>query len=566
MTDTAFLQYTGYVLALLAVWIMVRCARSMLKEKYVPEVWGYLELPDGSSRAIEHWECILGRAKASDILLTGEDIERSHAAIQRDGAGEWTISALDGGKGVWVNGEAVTGDAPLHGGDTIRLGKTDLRFLALSDAQRSTLQRKRPVTGRKVQPAATLLLLVCFQLVLLFQFFFTADTEDLFSISLAFGMLFALEWFAYFVMRSISVRGFEPETIAFFLTTVGFSVVASSAPESMVRQCLLFLAALAVFFALGVWLRDLRRVRAMRWLMAGAALGFLALNLLLSEEIWGAKNWLSIAGQSLQPSEFVKIAYVYAGAATLDRLFRRRNLILFIGFSAVCVGALALMGDFGTALVFFVCFLVISFMRSGSFATLFLAIGSAALAVMLVLTVKPYVAQRFATWGHAWEDPLSAGYQQVRTMSALASGGLFGRGAGAGWLKDIVAANTDMVFGVVCEELGLIVGLCCVMSILLLAVFSVRSAAAGRSSYYVIASCATVTIFMTQLALNVFGSLDILPFTGVTFPFVSKGGSSLISCWGMLAYIKAGDTRQGGSFALRTSFERRKKKRKGAAK
>ena len=467
---------------------------------------------------------------------------------------------------MWVNGEAVTGDAPLHGGDTIRLGKTDLRFLALSDAQRATLQRKRPVTGRKVQPAATLLLLVCFQLVLLFQFFFTADTEDLFSISLAFGMLFALEWFAYFVMRSISVRGFEPETIAFFLTTVGFSVVASSAPESMVRQCLLFLAALAVFFALGVWLRDLRRVRAMRWLMAGAALGFLALNLLLSEEIWGAKNWLSIAGQSLQPSEFVKIAYVYAGAATLDRLFRRRNLILFIGFSAVCVGALALMGDFGTALVFFVCFLVISFMRSGSFATLFLAIGSAALAVMLVLTVKPYVAQRFATWGHAWEDPLSAGYQQVRTMSALASGGLFGRGAGAGWLKDIVAANTDMVFGVVCEELGLIVGLCCVMSILLLAVFSVRSAAAGRSSYYVIASCATVTIFMTQLALNVFGSLDILPFTGVTFPFVSKGGSSLISCWGMLAYIKAGDTRQGGSFALRTSFERRKKKRKGAAK
>lgn len=75
-----------------------------------------------------------------------------------------------------------------------------------------------------------------------------------------------------------------------------------------------------------------------------------------------------------------------------------------------------------------------------------------------------------------------------------------------------------MVFGVVCEELGLIVALCCVLSLLLLAVFSVRSAAAGRSSYYVIASCATLTIFMAQLALNVFGSLDLLPFTGVTFP------------------------------------------------
>ena len=150
-------------------------------------------------------------------------------------------------------------------------------------------------------------------------------------------------------------------------------------------------------------------------------------------------------------------------------------------------------------------------------------------------------------------------------MSAAAAGGLFGRGAGAGWLKNVFAANTDMVFGVVCEELGLIVGLCCVLSLLLLAVFSVRSASAGRSSYYVIASCATVTIFMAQLALNVFGSLDLLPFTGVTFPFVSKGGSSLISCWGMLAFIKAGDTRSGGSFALRTSFERARRSRKKEA-
>ena len=113
------------------------------------------------------------------------------------------------------------------------------------------------------------------------------------------------------------------------------------------------------------------------------------------------------------------------------------------------------------------------------------------------------------------------------------------------------------MFAVVCEELGLIVGVCCVLAILLLAFFSVRSAATARSSFYLIASCATVTIFMAQLALNVFGSLDMLPFTGVTFPFVSRGGSSLISCWAMMAYIKAGDTRQSGSFALRTNFGRK---------
>ena len=416
MTETAFLQYTGYVLAFFAVWIVARCARSMLSERYVPEVWGYLELPDGTSRAIEHWECILGRAKASDIVLTGEGIERSHAAIQRAGAGEWTLSALDGGKGVWLNGKAVTGDAPLRGGDTLKLGEMELHFLALDDAQRATLQRKRPLTGHKVQPAVTLLLLVCFQLVLLFQFFFTTDGAALAYIVLSFGLLIAMEWFCYFVMRSISVRGFEPETLAFFLTSVGFSVAGSSAPDSMGRHCLLFLAALALFFALGVWLRDLHRVRAMRWPMAFAALGFLALNLLLSETIWGAKNWLSIAGQTLQPSEFVKIAYVYAGAATLDRLFRRRNLILFIAFSAVCVGALALMGDFGTALVFFVCFLVISFMRSGSFATLFLAIGGAAGQVAAVFVTGAAPARHGRGAGLAGQNELP------RKLAALPHG------------------------------------------------------------------------------------------------------------------------------------------------
>ena len=105
-------------------------------------------------------------------------------------------------------------------------------------------------------------------------------------------------------------------------------------------------------------------------------------------------------------------------------------------------------------------------------------------------------------------------------------------------------------------------------AVIALALFAVRNAAQGRNTYYVIAGCAAVSMMMVQLGLNVFGSLDILPFTGVTFPFVSKGGSSLISCWGMLAYIKAGDTRSGGSFALRTSFEnaRRGKKKKEAVK
>ena len=219
---------------------------------------------------------------------------------------------------------------------------------------------------------------------------------------------------------------------------------------------------------------------------------------------------------------------------------------------------LALIGDFGTALIFFVTFLVISYMRSGSIATVFLAVSGAALAGFLAVTVKPYIAQRFATWGHAWEDVYGAGFQQTRAMSAAASGGFTGKGAGFGWLDDIFAANTDMVFAVICEELGLIVGLCMVGAMLIMAFFAVRSARHGRSAYSSIAACAAMALLLTQMALNVFGSLDLLPFTGVTFPFVSRGGTSLISCWLLMAFIKSADNRRGSSFAVSTARRTRR--------
>ena len=107
-----------------------------------------------------------------------------------------------------------------------------------------------------------------------------------------------------------------------------------------------------------------------------------------------------------------------------------------------------------------------------------------------------------------------------------------------------------MVFALICEELGLIIGICMVLAVLTLAFFAVRSARHGRSAYYSIAACAAMSMLLVQLALNVFGSLDILPFTGVTFPFVSRGGSSLLACWMMMAYVKSADNRRSASFAV----------------
>ena len=556
LTETLLLG-AKWALPLLALWILARCLRSMLRERYEPEVWGWLEAMDGSRAALKHWECILGRAESCDVTIRSDAVLDTHAVLVRSDRGRWTLYDLSGGDTL-AEGETDEGRGlELQDGDVLWFGDQRMIFHDLDEAQRAAVERERGVPGALVSQGLTLLLLSIFQLLLALEYTQVTEGRAQMETALGFAFLILLEWCCYLLMRAMDRRGFELETLAFFLCTLGLAVSASSVPEEMPKQILMLLAGVLLYLFLGFWFRDLRRTKALRWPVAAAALGFLALNVALGVRANGASNWLDVGMFRLQPSEFVKLAYIYVGATSLDRLYRRRNLFLFIGFSAVVVGALALMGDFGAALIFFVTFLVISFLRSGSFATVFLAVAGAALAGFLVLTVKPYIAQRFAAWGHVWEDPYGAGWQQTQALSAAASGGLTGVGAGRGWLHKVFAADTDMVFCLVSEELGLLIALCAVAAVIALAVFAVRSAPRGRSSYYVIAACSAAAMLMTQLALNVFGSTDILPFTGVTFPFVSKGGSSLISCWGMLAFFKAADTRQNASFSVRLSARRR---------
>ncbi len=539
-----------YIVPLLCIAIVVRCVRSMLRERYEPETWAYLYLPGEIMVPLRHWECIVGRARSTDACIEHGTIDKLHACLIRDADGAWTVYDLGRGE-TQVNGEHVgPGGLPIEDADVLTLGDVPARFVDLTEEERAALLKYRHKPGRLVRPAGTVLLLNILNILLALEQLVYNPEADLLC-AMGFGALCVFEWVYLAVLRASGQRGFETELLGFFLSTIGFSVAVSSVPGSVIKQLIFLAAGIGLFLFFGIWMRDLHRMKRMRLPALVLALAFLAMNLVLARVTNGAQNWVEIAGFSFQPSEFVKILYIYAGAATLDRLFVNRNLIFFIGFSAACVGALALMSDFGTAVVFFAAFLVISFLRSGSFATVFLALAAAAIGVFLVLTVKPYVIARFQTWGHVWEDVYVTGYQQVRAMSAAAGGGFFGHGAGNGWLVDIVAGDTDMVFGVVSEELGLLTALCCVASILALAAFVVKNASGNRSSYFVIAACGAVSMMMMQLALNVFGSMDILPFTGVTFPFVSRGGSSLIACWALLAFVKGADNRANASFAVK---------------
>ncbi|MDY3280953.1 FtsW/RodA/SpoVE family cell cycle protein [Dysosmobacter sp.] len=559
-----FTALVRFVFPVLAVLILARAIRALLKVPHTPEVWGQLSLPNGAPVMLTHWENIIGRGASADVRLNYPSISRQHAAICRGERDEWTVYDLGGKGGTLINGVPVNGSAAVSMGDTITLGGVPLVFLPQTVGDREALEKRR----RAERPPTvwlSFLWLTLFQMLTCLQLIAAAGTDAAVELPLAFLGLTAVMWLYFIVLRLTGCVGFEMETIAFFLSTLSLAVTASSAPSALAKQFLAIVLGLALFLVLGLFLRDLSRTRRIRWLMAAGAIGLLALTLVAGTRKYGAANWITLGGMSFQPSELAKICYIFAGSATLERLFRRRNLTLFILLTGVCIGCLGLMSDFGTAAIFFVTFLVIAYLRSGDFATLALICGGAVFGVGIILTFKPYILSRFATWGKAWSNAnVGAGYQQTRTMSAAASGGLVGMGAGNGWLHRIPAGDTDLVFGMICEEWGLIIAVLAVASIVTLAFFAARACGVGRSSFYTIAGCAAASLMVFQTCLNVFGSVDILPLTGVTFPFVSNGGSAMMGAWGLLAFLKATDTRENASFA--TGMGKRRKLMNEAAK
>lgn len=537
-----------YLFPLIALLILYRCARSLLSFESEPEIWAWLTDPKGERLAVTHWETLLGRSKSCDVVMDYPTISRSHAVLTRYDDGSWSISDVGSKGGIQVNGKESK-MAVLFSGDTIALGGVSFVFEPITGKQEVIQASTRTRAGKEIRPAATMFFLTMFQLLAALQLMFRA--EQPMQPAMAFAGLIILEWALFLFTRILRRSGFEMEIIAFFLTTLGLAVIASDSPGELKKQMFCIIAGLVVFLILCWALRDLERAKRLRYMAAAGSLLLLAVNLVFGVELGGAKNWIFIGGVSFQPSELAKVCFLLVGASTLQRIMTKRNMFLFIFYSALICGCLVLMNDFGTALIFFTAFLIIAYMRSGNFATIALILSAVGMAGVMALRFRPHMLSRFSAWGHVWENALTSGYQQTRAMMCIASGGLFGLGAGNGWLKYVAASDTDLVFAFVAEEWGLIMAVSMVLAVVVLGIFVVRSAPVGRSSFYTIGACAAGGILLVQTVLNVFGTVDLLPLTGVTLPFVSNGGSSMIACWGLLAFLKAADTRQNASMAVK---------------
>ncbi len=409
-------------------------------------------------------------------------------------------------------------------------------------------EKKRLPKIRPINNFAMLAFISVFQAVTAFVSAGSYDSFE-YGVITAMGLFIATEW-AYLIIfyTALNRRNFELELIAFFLCGTGIAVVGSVLPGAAFKQYIMILAGMIAYIVLVFMLGNVDLCMKLRLPTAVCAILLLIVNLIIAKTNNGARNWITIGGENgitFQPSEFVKIAFIFVGAATLEKIQTSKNIFAFIGFSVACVGTLILIKDFGTALVFFVTFLIIAFMTSGDIKTIILAVASAVLGAGIVLKYRSYVMARFSVYRHIWETEYynSSGYQQTRTLIGLASGGLLGLGIGNGNTRYIFASTTDLIFGVICEEWGFIFGVIIVLMFVAIAVSALINSIASRSTFYSIIAVAGAGMLLFQTALNIFGITDVLPLTGVTLPFVSRGGSSMICCWAVLAFIKASDVR-----------------------
>lgn len=500
----------------------------------------------GEKLPVLFWENSIGRSKANDVVVDDPAVSRNHCVLLRRKNG-WFVNDTGSKSGTFINGEETDGRTQVLIDDTISVGNSEFEFRRgeeYDEKLSSSWFFSRVSNKPAIKSWKLMLLITIFHFFMSIEAMFWNDGTNIYSPLVLFAALAAVEWgfffVSYFILRRVN---FELESLALFLTGAGIMLLVRQVERSAYVQLVAAAVGMILFCVIIKLIEDPDKVAKLRLPMMIIAVGLLLSSIILGKVTYGAANWITIGSISIQPSELVKVAYIFIGASALDQLQTKKNFFIFILFSAVCVGLLALMGDFGTALIFFVTFLLIAFMRSGDFKTIILALAAAVFGVTIVMKFKSYVADRFKSWGHVWEYAQTDAYQQAHVLTYIAAGGLFGVGIGNGYLKQVGASESDLVFGLVSEEMGVIVAITLALAVGCLVIYARAITTRSRSTFYSISACCAAGLLVIQLSLNVFGATDILPLTGVTFPFISSGGSSIISCWGLIAFIKAADER-----------------------
>jgi cell division protein FtsW (lipid II flippase) len=243
----------------------------------------------------------------------------------------------------------------------------------------------------------------------------------------------------------------------------------------------------------------------------------------------GATLWINIGGMSVQLTEFAKITYLIVLASFFKTRTSRRNQLVFAGWAALVFLLIMLLPDLGSAMILLPTTLLVYVVMTSEYVTTLLILLSGSVMGTLAFAIFPHVQRRLLGWSTLWTEVNDNNRQIVYGLQAIARGGLFGRGLGNGSPGGIPLANSDMIFSIVCEELGLLTGLCIVILFIVVWLRAAKITVASHDGYSSSLAFGIGTLAFLEAAIVISGTTGLLPLTGATLPLIARGGSSVLT-------------------------------------
>ena len=316
-----------------------------------------------------------------------------------------------------------------------------------------------------------------------------------------------------------------------------------------IRQFAFMVAGLVLTLIVPVIIRRVGKLADLKLFYGGLGVLSLMAVLVAGQISGGAKLGFTVGPISIQPSEFVKLLFVFFVASSLYKKHDFRTVCITTAVAAAHVLILVISRDLGAALIIFVVYLVMLYVATGKAFYPLSGILAGSVASVGAYYIFGHVRNRVI----AWKDPLGSyddqGYQVSQSLFAISTGGWFGMGLGLGMPETIPVASTDFIFSAICEEMGIFFALCLTLICLSCYIMFLNVAMKFRNVFYKLVALGLGTCYITQTFLNIGGVTKFIPSTGVTLPFVSYGGSSLISTMIMFAIVQ-------GLYILRGDEER----------
>lgn len=310
-----------------------------------------------------------------------------------------------------------------------------------------------------------------------------------------------------------------------FLCALGVLILYRLSPQRGLTQAVNYGVGIACMILCTLLVRYMNSWKwAVPLLMLGS-LALLALPLVIGRETNGAKNWVRLGSYSFQPSELVKLALLLAAAYLLSK----RRVVLSIFFAGACLLLLMLQKDLGTALLYYGVMLVLLYAATGSLPLVGVGLAGGAGAAAAGYQMFAHVKRRVAVWLNPWADTGDSGYQIVQGLIAMVNGGAWGVGLGLGNASVIPEYYNDFIFAVILHEFGLIFGLIVVCMYLFIIIRGIMIARRCRTAFHALLATGCATLIALQTFVIIGGNIKLIPLTGVTLPFISYGGTSMVS-------------------------------------